>query len=72
VSSCTWGAGPQLHTAYGYDSTGNLTSRVVTDANGNELSRYTAVSDADGNLLCESQTHAGMVQLFNRYDYSCW
>ena len=72
VSNCTWSAGPQLHTAYGYDSAGNLASRVVTDANGNELSRYTAVSDADGNLLCESQTQSGVQQLLKRYDYSCW
>ena len=72
VSSCTWTAGAQLHTEYGYDSLGNLASRVVTDANGKELSRYTAVSDAGGNLLCESQTQAGVLQGFNRYDYSCW
>lgn len=72
VSTCSWNAGPQLHTAYSYDSAGNLASRVVTDANGNELSRYTAVSDADGNLLCESQTQHGVLQSFSRYDYSCW
>jgi len=72
VSSCTWSAGPQLHTAYTYDSAGNLMGRVVTDATGNEVSRYTAVSDADGNLLCERETQAGAVVLFHRFDYSCW
>lgn len=72
TSDCTWTAGPQLHTAYGYDAAGNLASRVVTDASGNELSRYTAVTDSDGNLLCESQASAGVVQLFHQYDYSCW
>ena len=72
VSNCTWSPGRQLHTAYAYDSAGNLTERVVTDASGNELSRYTAVSDADGNLFCERQTQAGALVLFNRYDYSCW
>lgn len=72
VSTCSWKVGPQLHTAYNYDSTGHLASRVVTDANGNELSRYTAVSDASGNLLCESQAQGGVLQSFSRYDYSCW
>jgi len=49
-----------------------LTERTVTNDAGNEISRWTAVSDKDGNLLCEKQTAVGVLKSFSRYDYSCW
>lgn len=72
ISNCSWTITPAQHTSLRYDDSGNLVERIVADDAGNDLSRWTAVADKDGNLLCEQQTAAGVLKSFSRYDYSCW
>jgi hypothetical protein len=72
VSNCTWTDRPEQHTAFRYDDYGNLVERAVTDETGNEILRWNAVADKDGNLLCEKLTAAGVLRSFSQYDYSCW
>ena len=72
VSDCTWTDGPAQHTEFKYDDSGNLVARIVTDGSGNEISRWTAVADESGNVLCEKQTIAGVLRSVSRYDYGCW
>lgn len=72
ISKCTWTAGAGQHTAFRYDDYGNLIERTVTDDAGKETSRWTAVADRDGNVLCEQQTDVRATSFSRRYDYSCW
>ncbi|HEY6909313.1 MAG TPA: hypothetical protein VI356_08090 [Myxococcales bacterium] len=72
VSDCTWTDRPGQHTEFRYDDSGNLVARIVTDASGNELSRWTAVADANGNVLCEQQSINGVLSSISHYDYGCW
>jgi len=72
VATCTWADQPGEHTVFAYDDSDNLIERTTTDDTGKELSRWSAVADTDGNLLCEKQTLAGVLASFSRYDYSCW
>jgi hypothetical protein len=71
IGTCTWATTPEQHTTFRYDDHGNLVERTEADDAANEFSRWTAVADKDGNLLCEQQTAAGVLKSFTRYDYSC-